>query len=118
MLMLVGFLSGCAGATANNPFASGANTDVFSFMVYSQHDYHVDIYVNPSGRRQRLGTVRSNQQEFFQFRYPASRPLMVELESELGESYRIPSTVFTGGGRVDLRIARNLRDSRFIRRDP
>jgi len=117
-LILVGFLASCASAATDNPFTGGSNADVFSLMVYSQHDYYVDIYVNATGRRQLLGTVRSNQQEFFQFRYPASRPLMLELESELGEHYRIPTAVFNGGGRIDLGIARDLRNSRYIRRQP
>jgi hypothetical protein len=111
-------LVGCASAASDNPFSGDWNRGVLTLFVDSRHDYNVDLYISPSGRRQRLGTVRANTQEFFRFEYPTDRPLMIELESELGEHYRVPAAVFTGGGRVDLRIQRNLRDSQYIRRAP
>ena len=108
-------LEGCATAGSDNPFVEGSNMDVFLLRVESRNTYEVSVYVNPGGKRQLVGTVPANGLEFFEFEYPAGRPLNVELETRVGDRYRIPSPPFTGGGRLDLFINSDLRRSGFRR---
>jgi hypothetical protein len=110
--------SGCASGAAPNPFVDEWSTDVLSLRVVSRHSYNVSVFLSIGGRRRLLGEVRSNQWEYFEFGYPPGRALMLELESEIGETYRVPGTLIPGGRRVELLIPRNLRDSDYIRRPP
>ena len=54
----------------------------------------------------------------FEFEYPAGRPLYIELETRLGDRFRVPGISFPGGGRVDMIISSTLRNSGFVRRAP
>ncbi|MCJ7627295.1 MAG: hypothetical protein MUO50_02795 [Longimicrobiales bacterium] len=92
--------------------------DRFTLRVESRNTFDVSVYVSSAGKRQLVGTVSSNGLEFFEFEYPAGRPLNVELESRLGDRYRLPPLVFTGGGRLDLLISNELRRSGFVNRFP
>ncbi|MFH1764080.1 MAG: hypothetical protein ABIF09_07815 [Gemmatimonadota bacterium] len=115
-LLLV--LEGCATGGSSNPFDEATNMDVFTLRVESRNTFDVSVYVNPAGKRQLVGTVSSNGLEFFEFEYPAGRPLNVELETRVGDRYRLPPLVFTGGGRLDLLVSSELRRSGFVRRSP
>ena len=111
-------LGGCASATSENPFRENWAVHAVILRVESRHNYNVSVYVNATGRRELVGEVRANSRDFFEFNYPESRALMLELESEIGETYRLPGTLFPGGGRVELVVGRNLRQSDYIRRVP
>jgi hypothetical protein len=89
--------------------------EVFLLRVESRNMYDVSVYVIPAGRRQLVGTVRANGVEFFEFEYPLGVPLSVELETKIGDRYRIPTAPIFGGGRVDLFISNTLRRSGFRR---
>jgi len=106
-------LGGCATAGSRNPFAEATNMDVIILRVESRNTYEVSVYVSPAGRRQLVGTVPGNGLEFLEFEYPAGRPLNVELETRLGDRYRLPPFQFFGGGRVDLFVSNDLRRSAF-----
>lgn len=109
-------LEGCASGGGGNPFVEATNTDVFILRVESRNSFDVSVYVNPAGRRQLIGTVRGNGLEFFEFEYPMGRPLNVELETRLGDRYRLPAVILTGGGRLDLLVNSELRNSGFVNR--
>jgi len=109
-------LAGCAAGGRGNPFVEATNTEHYSLRVESGNSFDVDIYVNPSGRRQLIGTIPGHGLEYFEFEYPAGRPLNVELEGRMGDRYRIPPILFPGGGRVELLVYEDLRRSGFIRR--
>jgi hypothetical protein len=110
-------LVGCASG-GSNPFADATNVDVYLLRAESRNDFEVRVFINPGGRRQLVGTVPGNGLEFFEFRYPAGRALNIELESRMGDRYRIPATPFPGGGRVELLVFEDLRRSGYIRRSP
>ena len=109
-------LQACATG-GSNPFVESTNQDVFLLRVESRNNFEVNVYMNPSGKRELIGTVPANGLEFFEFGYPAGRPLSIELQTRLGDRYRIPSTPFPGGGRVDLVVLSDIRRSGFVRRD-
>lgn len=109
-------LFGCASATASNPFTEDSARNRYQIRVESRSTYDVSIYVDLAGRREFLATIRPRSIEFLEFEYPLGRPLRLELESILGDRYRIPPGSAQGGGRVDLIIYENLRRSVFIRR--
>jgi len=118
LLLFVPMMEGCVSAASDNPFAEATNTDRFILRVESRNTYEVSVFVNPAGRRNLLGTVPGNGLEFFEFDYPAGRPLNVELETRIGDRYRLPAAPIFGGGRVDLVVMNTLRNSRFVRRSP
>jgi len=118
LLVLILVLEGCASAGSDNPFDEAANMEAYLLRVESRNTYEVSVFINPGGRRQLVGTVPGNGLEFFEFVYPAGRPLNVELETRLGDRYRLPATPFMGGGRVDLMVQNTLRNSQFLRRIP
>ena len=117
MVAFLVLLAGCASG-GENPFVRAARQDTFLLRVESRYRHEVSVFVNPSGKRILVGTVPANGLEFLQFDYPAGRPLNVELEGRMGDRYRLPSTPFVGGGRVDLVIGTELRRSGFVRRLP
>lgn len=117
-LVLLLVLQGCATGGSSNPFIDATNMDSFLLRVESRNSFDVSVYVNPAGRRELVGTVQANGLEFFEFQYPAGRPLNVELETRLGDRFRLPTLAFTGGGRLDLLIASELRRSGFVNRAP
>jgi hypothetical protein len=110
-------LAGCASG-GGDPFAQSINTDGFLLRVESSNTYEVEVYINPGGKRQLIGTVPAHGLEFLEFEYPAGQPLYVELETRLGDRYRVPGVSFPGGGRVDMVISNTLRNSGFVRRVP
>jgi hypothetical protein len=116
-LLLLG-LTGCASGGSSDPFSQSINTDGFLLRVESRNTYEVEVYINPGGKRQLIGTVPANGLEFLEFEYPAGQPLYIELETRLGDRYRIPGISFPGGGRVDMMIMNTLRNSGFVRRSP
>jgi hypothetical protein len=109
-------LSGCATAGSNNPFTESSARDYYQVRVESRSSYDVSIYVDVGNRRELVATIRPRSIEFVEFQYPLGRPLRIELESMLGERYRIPPGSAQGGGRIDLVIMENLRRSGFVRR--
>lgn len=109
-------LGGCASFGQSNPFTEASNKDGYLLRVESRNTYDVKVYVVPAGRRELLGTVPANGLEFFQFEYPRGRPLNIELETRIGDRYRLPAAPFMGGGRVDLMAAGTLRNSYFVNR--
>jgi hypothetical protein len=111
-------LEGCASGQGSDPFSEAINRERFILRVESRNRYDVSVYVNPSGRRELLGTVSANGLEFFEFDYPSGRALFVELQTRLGDRYRVPSMPVLGGGRVDLMVYDDLRRSGFVRRAP
>jgi len=115
LLLFFLVLEGCATAGSDNPFLESRSMGVFSLRVESRNMYDVSVYVIPAGRRQLVGTIRANGMEFFEFEYPLGMPLSVELETEIGDRYRIPTAPFFGGGRVDLFVSNDLRRSGFRR---
>ena len=115
LLLLV--LAGCASGGASDPFADSVNSDGFLLRVESTNTYEVEVYVNPGGKRRLIGTVGANGLEFFEFEYPSGRPLYVELETRLGDRFRVPGIAFPGGGRVDMVVSNTLRNSGYVRRD-
>lgn len=114
--VLVLALEGCASGGSGNPFDDAANLDLYNLRVQSRNLYDVSVYAVIKRRRHLIGVVSSNRLEFFEFEYPSGLPLMLELESEIGDRYRIPSFPFNGGGRVDLNVDNNLRRSGYVRR--
>jgi hypothetical protein len=94
------------------------NQDGYLLRVESRNTFEVSVYTSTGGKRQLIGTVPGNGLEFFDFRYPAGRPLNIELETRMGDRYRIPSFSFPGGGRIDLVVMNDLRRSGFVRRSP
>jgi hypothetical protein len=92
--------------------------DGYLLRVESRNSYEVNVYVNPYGRRQLIGTIPGNGLEFLEFEYPAELPLNVELETRLGDRYRMQPFRVPGGGRLDLVILSDLRRSSFVRRGP
>ena len=109
-------LEGCVSAGSGNPFTENTNMDGYLLRVESRNTYEVSVFINPGGQRKLLGTVAANGLEFFEFEYPAGRSLNVELETRLGDRYRLPSAPFIGGGRVDLMVMNTLRNSGYLRR--
>lgn len=110
-------IQGCATGR-DNPFVDSQNVDAFLLRVESRNTFEVSVYVIPGGRRELVGTVPASGLEFFEFTYPAGRPLTIELQTRLGDRYRLPSVPFPGGGRVDLVVSNELRRSGFVRRGP
>ena len=108
-------LCGCATTSSGNPFSATADMDAFLMRVESQNSNEVSVYINPSGKRELLGTVPPRGLEFFEFSYPARSPLRVEVETSMGDRFRIPSPTLAGGGRLDLVVSNNLRRSAFRR---
>ena len=116
---LVLLVQGCAAGGASNPFVQGAaDGDAFLLRVESQNSFEVEVYITPGGERQLIGTVPASGLEFFEFLYPRGRPLSIELQTRLGDRYRIQGVSFPGGGRVDLVVGSNIRQSGFVRRNP
>ncbi len=114
LLLMAG---GCATG-GGNPFVDASNMDGYLLRVESRNTFEVSVYITPAGRRQLIGTVPGNGLEFFEFEYPAGRPLNVELETRLGDRYRLPALPTTGGGRLDLIVGAELRRSGFVYRSP
>ncbi len=112
-------VQGCAAGGASNPFVQGAaDGDAYLLRVESRNSFEVEVYIRPTGERQLIGTVSPSGLEFFEFMYPRGRPLTVELQTRLGDRYRVPGMPFPGGGRVDLVVGSNIRQSGFVRRNP
>jgi hypothetical protein len=109
-------MTGCASGGSSNPFDQTSTGDIYQLRVESRSSYDVSIYVDAGERRQLLATIRPRSIEFIEFRYPVGRPLRLELESMVGERYRVPPGPALGGGRVDLIILENIRRSGFVRR--
>ncbi len=82
--------------------------------VENQNVHDARIYLRPGGRRQHLGTVSARAVEFFEFQWDTGIPLDVEIELSVGERHRLPPVPVTRGGRAELTVARELRNS-FIR---
>jgi hypothetical protein len=118
LFLLLLALSGCASGGASDPFSQSINTDGFLLRVESRNTYEVEVYINPGGKRELIGTIPANGLEFLEFEYPAGQPLYIELETRLGDRYRVPGISFPGGGRVDMMISNTLRNSGFVRRSP
>jgi len=108
-------LVGCVSGGSGNPFDDSANLDWYNLRVQSRNLYDVSVYAVLKGRRHLIGVASPNRLEYFEFEYPSGLPLMVELESEIGDRYRIPSVPFIGGGRVNLLVSNELRRSGFVR---
>jgi hypothetical protein len=106
-------LEGCATGRSSSPFDEATNLELYRLRVESRNTYEVSVYVNSSGRRQLLGTVSGNGLEYFEFEYPAARVLYIELESQLGDRYRVPPPPVTMVGRLELFIQSELRRSAF-----
>jgi hypothetical protein len=104
------FLAGCATG-GGNPFVESTNVDAFRLRVESRNTYEVSVYLSVSGRRELVGTVPGNGLQYFEFEYPASRPLYIELETQLGDRYRVPPPPLSMGGLLDLYIYDELRRS-------
>ena len=112
-------VQGCAAGGTSNPFVEGAaDGDAYLLRVESRNSFEVEVYINTTGERELIGTVSPRGLEFFEFLYPRSRPLSVELQTRLGDRYRVPGVPFPGGGRVDLIVGTNIRQSGFVRRNP
>ena len=111
-------LQGCASAGSDNPFTESQRVDGYLLRVESQNSYEVMVYVNPFGRRELIGTIPGSGLEFLEFEYPSGVPLNVELETRLGDRYRMQPFRVPGGGRLDLVIMGDLRRSAFVRRGP
>ena len=116
-LALLLVAGGCATG-GGNPFVEASNTEGYLLRVESQNTFEVSVYMNPSGRRELIGTVPANGLEFFEFEYPAGRPLNLELETRLGDRYRLPALPTPGGGRIDLVVGSELRRSGYVIRMP
>lgn len=116
IVLLVPSAIGCASGSAGNPFDQTSAGDIYQLRVESRSSYDVSIYVDAGERRQLLATIRPRSIEFIEFQYPVGRPLRLELESMVGERYRVPPGPALGGGRVDLIILENIRRSGFVRR--
>jgi len=89
----------------------------YNLRVENRNLYEVSVYVVPRAQRRVLvGEVSPGRYEFLEFQYPVGLPLVVELENEIGDRYRIPRVPFIGGGRVELIVTDNLRRSGYVRR--
>jgi hypothetical protein len=118
LFLLLLAVAGCASGGTDDPFSDTVNVDGFLLRVESSNTYEVEVYINPSGKRSLIGTVGASGLEFFEFEYPSGRPLNIELETRLGDRYRVPGFSFPGGGRVDMVVSNTLRNSGFVRRAP
>ncbi|MGD2121704.1 MAG: hypothetical protein PVJ76_08165 [Gemmatimonadota bacterium] len=116
LVLLALSFSGCASGGYSNPFEEGTARDYYQIRVESRSSYDVSIYVEVGNRRELLATIRPRSIQLLEFQHPVGRPLRLELESMLGERYRVPPGTAQGGGRVDLIILENIRRSAFIRR--
>jgi hypothetical protein len=115
-LGLLFVFAGCTSSSRPNPFSDSGRLDMYNLRVENRNLYEVSVYVVPRGRRVLVGTLAPGRYDFLQFEYPKGLPLSVELENEIGDRYRIPGSVFPGGGRVDLVVSSNIRRSGFVRR--
>jgi hypothetical protein len=115
-LLLALSLSGCASGGYSNPFNESSARDYYQIRVESRSTYDVSIYVEVGNQRELLATIRPRSIEFLEFQHPVGRPLRIELESMMGERYRVPPGSAQGGGRIDLIIQENIRRSAFVRR--
>ena len=112
-------VQGCAAGGTDNPFTgTAADGDAYLLRVESRNTFEVEVYINITGERELIGTVSPRGLEFFEFLYPRGRPLSVELQTRLGDRYRVQGVPFPGGGRVDLIVGSNVRQSGFVRRNP
>ncbi len=116
VLLLGSGLVGCATGPSGNPFVESAARNVYQLRIESLNSYDVSIYLETGEGRSLLTTIRARSIEFLEFQYPLGRPLRLELESFMGERYRVPPGSAQGGGRIDLIIYEDIRRSRFIRR--
>lgn len=112
-LFLVLAVGGCAGGRAieDNPFDRTVGQVQFTLRVENQNIHDATIFLRTGGRRQELGVVRSRGVEFFDFPWPQGTPLDVEIELAVGERHRLPPYPFSGGGRLELTVSSNLRQS-------
>jgi len=113
-LLLILASGGCGGRVIKeNPFDSSAGREQFSLRVENQNIHDATIFLRTGGRRQELGTVSARGVEFFDFPWSPGTPLDLEIELSVGERHRMPSHPFSGGRRLDLVVASNLRRSIF-----
>ena len=112
-LLAIPLVLGACATAASNPFEEATSLDLYVLRVESQNIYDVSIYLNPSRRRELLGTVQRNGLEYFEFEYPAGRLLHIELENTVGDRYRIPPPPLTVGGRLELYVSSTLRRSAY-----
>ena len=111
-------LLGCATGTASNPFTENTPRDGYQLRIVSRNDYDVTVYIDPGEGREVLTTMRPRSIEFLEFQYPMGRPLRLEVESIVGDRYRVPPGSSIGGGRVDLVIPANIRRTVLTRGTP
>ena len=107
-------LAGCVQRGRESPFHSSVREETMTLRVENHNVHDAEIYLRPSGRRQRLGAIASRAVEFFEFPWNTGIPLDIEIQLSVGERHRLPPLPVTRGGRVELTIAPELRQS-FIR---
>ncbi|MBT8397182.1 MAG: hypothetical protein HKO65_18865 [Gemmatimonadetes bacterium] len=109
--------SGCStGGSSENPFNQSTARDQWVLRVESRNSYETQLFIDLDGRRELLATLQPRTIQFVEFQYPLGRPLRLEVESFIGDRYRIPPGASIGGGRVDLIIFENIRRTTFVRR--
>jgi hypothetical protein len=103
---------GCATPSAGSPFERQTNPgQALTLRVENRNLRDATIFVRDGSRRQEIGTVNSRAVEFFAIPWNPGRPLDLEIESAVGERYRLSPYIYGGSGRLELIIAPELRDS-------
>lgn len=111
-LVLTLACGGCASGRAESPFEGQAHPgQVVTLRVENRNLHETTIFLRDGSRRQEIGSVDSRGVEFFNLPWDPGRPLSLELESIVGERYRLTPYVYGGLGRLELIIAPELRDS-------
>jgi hypothetical protein len=103
---------GCATPSASSPFDRQTNPgQALTLRVENRNLRDVTVFVRDGSRRQEIGTVNSRGVEFFTIPWFPGRPLDLEIESAMGERYRLSPYIYGGSGRLELIITPELRDS-------
>jgi len=94
-----------------NPFDQTAQRDQVSLRVQNNNIHDATIYAGTGNQRRELGTVSARGVSFFNFPWSPGTTVNLEIELSVGERYRLPPHPFTGGHRLELTVAGELRQS-------
>jgi len=109
--------AGCArGRLVDNPFESPTSSQSrVAVRVENRNLHDATLYLRVGGRRVEVGSVRSREVQFFDVPLSSQQPLDLEIELSVGERYRLPPFPYSGGGRLEMVIAPELRQSSIRR---